>query len=171
MNKFRDSFFLHLLSTIMVVLTLSACATNTAPDNALTGAEAEYAQYGRLVQANTPLEKLSEQWSHSAQEMFYGTSDNNNNGQPIALDNFRAALQYPSLFASPPTEPVPVSNGEEESCLMAFGKASDTGMLALYIKFSFENGRWLHDEVYAQYLSSDATPPDQPNCQFPSPPS
>lgn len=169
MNTFPVSFCLRLLSTIMIVLTLSACATNSSPDNTLTGVEARYAQYVRLIQANTSLEHLSDQWTQSAREMFYGTLDNN--GQPIALDNFRAVLEYPSLFASPPTKPVSVSNGKEESCLMAFGKASDAGMLALYIKFAFEDGKWRHDKVYAQYLNSDATPPDQPNCQFPSPPS
>lgn len=39
------------------------------------------------------------------------------------------------------------------------------------IKFTREDGRWLHGEVHAQYLEDGAESPVRPNCQFLSPPS
>jgi len=167
MSKFQVSFLPPFLPAIVILFSLAACTTADPSDTRHTGPEFEYSQYTKLVQESASLELLADQWSRSAKKMLYGTLDNS--GQPIALDNFQPVLMYPTLFSSPPTAPLSESD-EKQGCLMVFGKASDGGMLALHIKFIFEDGRWLHEEVHAQYLDNDATPPTRPNCQFPSPP-
>ncbi len=168
MNRLPSSFFLRLLSILIIPFTLVACTTATSVDERRTGIEAEYILYVKLVRDTASLKNLASHWSRSAREMFFGTLDNS--GQPIALHNFQPVLKYPALFASPPAAPLSTSIGEN-GCLMIFGEASDSGMLAMHIKFTREDGRWLHDEVHAQYLDDGAESPDRPNCQFPSPPS